>query len=619
MNKVFRLLSVGLLAALSGCAGPHPVFTPPLERPLAVRDTPWPRNQVLVLAYHDIMDTEPDQQYVATRTANFIAQMRWLQVNHYVPVSMDQIFAASEGKGELPEKAVLLTFDDGYRSMYDRVFPILKRNHWPALFAPVGRWIDTPEGQSVDFSGKLRPRDKFVTWDQVREMSDSGLVEIGSHTQDLHHGVLANPQGNVEPAAAALKYDPVTKRYETLEEFRQRIDRDVSAITSTLTRVDGKPPRVWVWPYGAASGIALDVARQHHYRAAMTLEDGLLDVHNLMNVPRMLVANDPDIDGFVANAVQLQEHPPIRSVRVDLDAIYDPDPAQMEENVGRVVQRLSEVQPTVIIVKGFVSPAHPGEPVRETYFPNHVLPMKADLFNRTVHQIHSRLLFDPRVYAWIPTLAAEQGASVPLCSTSPYRASPFSPVVQRQLRTLYRDMAASVPTLEGVMFDEDASDAVCGGESPARLTQAQDDLSVQLSDEVRAVRGQDVKTLQVVVSGGHETARQAVARTLTHHDHALVRLSPGARQGAGNVVTHAQAQALLKTVSELPNGMARTLFEVERQTPTGKVIADERVGKWLVWLANRSVIHLGYAPDDAQANRPVLRNMAPLFESRWQE
>lgn len=612
MNKVFRLLTAGVIAILTGCAGQHPVFTPPLERPVAIHETSWPRNQVLVLAYHDIMDSDPDQQYVATRTANFIAQMRWLQVNHYVPVSMDQIFAASEGKAELPEKAVLLTFDDGYRSMYDRVFPILKRNHWPAIFAPVGAWIDTPAGQMVDFSGNMRPRDKFVTWDQVREMSESGLVEIGSHTQDLHHGILANPQGNVEPAATALKYDPVTKRYETLDEFRQRIDKDVSTITHTLTRVTGKAPRVWVWPYGAASGIALDVAKQHHYRAAMTLEDGLLDVHHLMNVPRMLVANDPDIDDFAGNVIQVQEPMQMRSVRIDLDQVYDPNPAKMDDNVGRVVQRLSEIQPNVIIVKGFVSPSHEGEPVREVYFPNHVLPMKADLFNRTVHQIQTRLLYTTvHVYAWLPTLSADEGSRASLCSTSPYRASPFDGETQHRLRVLYRDMAASVPILEGMLLDADLDDVSCPHVSAQQMTMAKDDLALSLVDEVRKIRGPDVKSMRFVRPAPGEPLRQAVARALSHHDRALLSLPAN-----GSV---AQAKAQLAAAAALPNGMSRTLFEVERRSSAERVVADKKLVNWLIWLANNGAINMGYTADDFWNRRPTLRHIAPLFDSHWKE
>src|SRR5690606_30794650 len=113
----------------------------------------------------------------------------------------------------------------------------------------------------VNFGGKLTDRDRFLTWAQIREMSRSGLVEIGSHTDALHYGITANPQGNVEPAAATHAYDPATKKYETDEQYKARIAADVDRITAKLRRVTGKAPRVWVWPYGEVSGQALKIVK----------------------------------------------------------------------------------------------------------------------------------------------------------------------------------------------------------------------------------------------------------------------------------------------------------------------------------------------------------------------
>src|SRR5690606_13632268 len=148
-------------------------------------------------------------------TDHLIEQFAWLRENGYQPVTVDQILEANRGGTPLPDKALLLTFDDGYRSFYTRVFPILQAYQWPAVLAPVGNWIDTPSGQSVDFGGTLTERERFLTWSQISEMSRSGLVEIGAHTDNLHYGVLANPQGNVEPAAAVRIYDPKTNTYES--------------------------------------------------------------------------------------------------------------------------------------------------------------------------------------------------------------------------------------------------------------------------------------------------------------------------------------------------------------------------------------------------------------------
>ena len=148
-------------------------FTPPAERPVA-DGTSWPANRYAVLAYHDVEDGAADQRYMSVRTSALNEQFAWLKQNGYQPVSVEQILQAQNGGPALPNKAVLLTFDDGYRSFYSRVFPLLKAYNWPAVLAPVGVWLDAPAGKPVDFGGLMTPRDRFLTWQQVREVSDSG-------------------------------------------------------------------------------------------------------------------------------------------------------------------------------------------------------------------------------------------------------------------------------------------------------------------------------------------------------------------------------------------------------------------------------------------------------------
>ncbi|MHC9858615.1 hypothetical protein ACQX09_12015 [Corynebacterium diphtheriae] len=78
----------------------------------------------LGIAYHDVNDRDPDQRVVAVRTERLIEQLSWLRENGYQAVSVDQVLAARAGGPELPPKAVMLSFDDGYSSFYTRVMPI---------------------------------------------------------------------------------------------------------------------------------------------------------------------------------------------------------------------------------------------------------------------------------------------------------------------------------------------------------------------------------------------------------------------------------------------------------------------------------------------------------------
>ncbi|WYX19088.1 polysaccharide deacetylase family protein [Achromobacter xylosoxidans] len=149
-----RLLLAALLLlailALTACAKDIPVYAA-VRTARGARRTTLGTGNFLALAYHDVEDEDPDQAFLSVRTDRLVDQLAWLRENGYQAVSVDQILAARQGGKPLPERAVLLSFDDGYRSFYTRVLPILKAYRWPALLAPVGTWMDTPRRQAGGF------------------------------------------------------------------------------------------------------------------------------------------------------------------------------------------------------------------------------------------------------------------------------------------------------------------------------------------------------------------------------------------------------------------------------------------------------------------------------------
>ena len=111
---------------------------------------------------------------------------------------------------------MLLSFDDGYASFYTRVYPLLKAFGYPAVLALVGSWLDAPEDATVMYGDQPVPRRNFMSWEQLREVAASGLVEIASHSYALHQGIIANPQGNLEPALTSRLYDPARAITKTI-------------------------------------------------------------------------------------------------------------------------------------------------------------------------------------------------------------------------------------------------------------------------------------------------------------------------------------------------------------------------------------------------------------------
>ena len=82
----------------------------------------------------------------------------------------------------------------------------------------------------------------------LTQMQKSGLVEIGSHSYDLHHGILGNPQGNTQPAATTRLYDRATRTYESDRDYAQRIQRDLVKNNQLFKQHGLKAPRAMVWP-----------------------------------------------------------------------------------------------------------------------------------------------------------------------------------------------------------------------------------------------------------------------------------------------------------------------------------------------------------------------------------
>jgi biofilm PGA synthesis lipoprotein PgaB len=664
LNPSLLLLSCCLLL-LAGCARDIPAFVAPSERPTAHVDQPWPSNHVLTLAYHDIEDHDPDQRYLSVRTDLLAAQLEWLRDNGYQAVSVDQILAAHRGGKPLPPKAVLLSFDDGYSSFYTRVFPILKAMNWPAVWAPVGKWIDTPADQPVMFGTTPTPRERFATWDQVRQMSRSGLVEIASHTDNLHFGIPANPQGNEEPAASTHRYDAKTQSYETDAAYRQRIADDVRHITQKIRQVTGKAPRVWVWPYGAASGEALKIIRQQGYQMALTLNDGLGDTSQLMFMPRLLITDSPNMAEFARSVLRTEHRENFRVAQVDLDYVYDPDPAQMDKNLGALVQRIADLQISAVFLQAYADPEGDGL-VKSVYFPNRWLPMRADLLNRMVWQLQTRAHVE--VYAWMPVLSFDLSPGIarvarwdpdhpdapPKPDASQYqRLSPFDPQARAAITGLYEDLARSAP-IDGILFHDDALLSDFEDASPAALaaykkaglpdsiqalradpatwqrwtrykSRALIDFTRELAEHVREIRGPQVKTARnlyaepILNPASEAWYAQNLDDFLQAYDWTVPMAMPLMEK-----VPPAQAGAwldrLVATVKRRPDALSRTVFELQARdwSLPGQPPVDSRtLAKWMKRLQHAGVRHYGYYPDDFVRNQPKLEIIRPALSNAW--
>lgn len=663
-KSIFQAVAVFFALFITAAnAYQQPEFLKPQERPGLNMEKPWPANHFLALCYHDVEDDFADERYMSVRSSALNDQMAWLKNNGYTAVSVQQILDAHHGGTPLPEKAVLLSFDDGYSSFYTRVYPLLKAYNWPALWAPVGKWLDTPEDQMVDFGGLLTERKRFADWDIVRELKDSPLVEIGSHTWDSHFGAQANPQGSKLPVAANRMYDKDTSQYEAEREFYQRMDADVSRITSKLREVTGKSPRAWVWPYGAASGTTLSIARKYGYEMAFTLRPGLADVKNLSDIPRMLISGNPSIDHFANQVTSFEEQNATRVMHVDLDYVYDEDQVQQTRNIDALIQRVFDMKISHVFLQAYADPKGDGT-VESLYFPNRHLPMRADLFNFISWQLQNRA--DVKVYAWMPVLSFNLDQNIPrvlaqqpdgsksLDPSQYRRLSPWSAEARRKIIDIYEDLAGSA-AFHGILFHDDAllsdfedvsQDALIAyrqqgfgddleviRNSPQQMdawsrykSRFMTDFTLELADRVRAVRGPQIKTarnifaMPVLEPDSSQWFGQNLEEFIDSYDWTAVMAMP-LMEGVPLKESNRWLHKLVAEVNRHPQGRSKVLFELQALdwSKEGEhiPIPEKRLAEWMYQLQLSGAKHFGYYPDDFVNDYPSIKKIRPAFSSYW--
>lgn len=663
MKRFLLQVAAITFGLLSSIASAQPVdFLPPQQRSLLNVDKPWPKNHFLALCYHDVEDDAADERYLSVRTSAFNDQIAWLHDNGYTAINVQQIFDARNGGKPLPDKAVLLTFDDGFSSFYTRVYPLLKAYNWPALWSPVGQWLDTPAHEMVDFGGLMTERQRFANWEVVRTLKDSPLVDIGSHTWDSHYGAQANPQGSKQPVAANRLYNPELAAYESEEAFHQRIETDVRKITEKIKDVTGKSPDAWVWPYGAANGTALSIAHEYDYKMAFTLQTGLASVENLNSIPRMLISGNPSIDEFANQITQFEELRPARVMHVDLDYVYDSDSVQQGKNIDALIQRVYDMKVSHVFLQAYADPEGDGT-VKELYFPNRWLPMRADLFNYISWQLQTRT--DVKVYAWMPVLAFDLDAAIPRVqswsaqgiSRAPeqyQRLSPWNADARQQITEIYEDLARRA-VFHGILFHDDAllSDFEDAGSDALAAYQAAGlgsdidsirrspeqfqawsryksrfliDFTKDLAQRVRDIRGPQVKTarniyaMPILEPDTEEWFAQNLNDFMQTYNWTAVMAMP-LMEKVPLKQSNQWLKRLVKTTMAQEGAHNKVLFELQtlnwNKDGSHRPIPSSQLAEWMYQLQMSGARNFGYYPDDFLNNHPDLKTVRPAFSSHW--
>ena len=188
---------------------------------------------VPVLNYHQINDR--DHNALTLSTPEFEAQMQYLAENGYHPITPNELADHLENGAPLPEKPILLTFDDGYIDNYKNAYPILQKYGL--------------KGSIFIITDYLNVYPNYLTWEICQEMQDSGIIDIECHT--MTHVALSELS-----SAEELQHEAVDSK----KAIESHLNKKVTSIA---------------YPCGAYNDEVQRVVREAGYRTAFTVNYGL--------------------------------------------------------------------------------------------------------------------------------------------------------------------------------------------------------------------------------------------------------------------------------------------------------------------------------------------------------
>ncbi len=207
-----------------------------------------------VIMYHHISNKQSALGKYVVSPEQFKNDIEYILSLGYTPISTTQLADYVDGKGELPEKPILITFDDGHESFYAYAFPLLKQYKISAVLSVVGKYTDY-YSENIDYNVNYAN----VTWEQIAEMNNSGYVEIGNHTYDMH---------SLSPRKGCTKTSG-----ESDVEYRETLKEDITKTQQKIAETTGEECNIFTYPFGAYCSQATDVVEELGFTVTLGCEE----------------------------------------------------------------------------------------------------------------------------------------------------------------------------------------------------------------------------------------------------------------------------------------------------------------------------------------------------------
>jgi len=227
-----------------------------------------------IVMYHNVLKSRTGKYVVSP--AQLERDFEAIIAAGFQPVFMSEVIDWVDGKGKLPARPIVITFDDGHYNNLHYGLPIAQRHNMKFMINPVTSFSKF----SVDSGDHSNPNYSHITWEQMGTAVASGLIEFGNHSHAMH------------------KFKPrfgITKmRHEGEDDYATTLRDDIMAAQDLIEQSGAVRPRTFAYPFGKFDSLSRRLLLDMEFRALLTCTEGVSiitkskpeSLHNLKRINR---------------------------------------------------------------------------------------------------------------------------------------------------------------------------------------------------------------------------------------------------------------------------------------------------------------------------------------------
>lgn len=213
--------------------------------------------EVPIIMYHSILkDPSRSNKYTVTPTV-LEEDLKYIKDKGYTTVTIADLISYVYDDKPLPEKPIVLTFDDGHYNNYGYLFPLLEKYDMKAVISIVGSYTDKftkTDEANLNYS--------YLRWKDIKELMDTGRIEFQNHTYNLH--------SNTGKRIGTKKI-----KGETDEHYKNVLEEDILKLQQEFKENTNYIPQCFTYPFGGISNASLDIIKELGFKASLSCEQGI--------------------------------------------------------------------------------------------------------------------------------------------------------------------------------------------------------------------------------------------------------------------------------------------------------------------------------------------------------